>query len=110
MTPTSPGPGQDEPRRRTPGRRHGRPADTPARLALVRVRQAGRRHRECQAAHLGYLVSGSLHVRADDGSEVDLSAGNAYRIAPGHDAWVLGDEPVVGLEFESKTAETYARS
>lgn len=64
----------------------------------------------CQAPHLGYLVSGRLHVAADDGTEVDLSAGNAYRIAPGHDAWVLGDEPVVGLEFESKTAETYARS
>lgn len=63
----------------------------------------------CQAAHLGYLASGRLHVVADDGTEVDLSAGNAYRIAPGHDAWVLGDEPVVGLEFESETAATYAR-
>lgn len=63
----------------------------------------------CQASHLGYLVSGRLHVVADDGTETDLSAGDAYRLAPGHDAWVLGDSPVVGLEFESKTAESYER-
>jgi hypothetical protein len=36
--------------------------------------------------------------------------GSAYRITPGHDAWVVGDEAVVGLEFESKTAETYGRT
>ena len=77
---------------------------------MVRVHQAGRRYLELPGAPLGYLVSGRMHVVADDGTEVDLSAGDAYRIEPGHDAWVLGDEPVVGLEFESKTAETYARS
>ncbi|MCD2191782.1 cupin domain-containing protein [Actinomycetospora endophytica] len=63
----------------------------------------------CQTPHLGYLASGRLHVVADDGTEADLVAGSAYRLAPGHDAWVVGDQPVVGLEFESKTAETYAR-
>ncbi|HEY2196079.1 MAG TPA: cupin domain-containing protein [Actinomycetospora sp.] len=64
----------------------------------------------CEAAHLGYLVAGQLHVVADDGTEADLRSGDAYRLSPGHDAWVVGDEPVVGLEFESKTAETYART
>jgi uncharacterized cupin superfamily protein len=63
----------------------------------------------CQAAHLGYIVSGRLHVASDDGTELDLGPGDAYRLEPGHDAWVLGDEPVVGLEFESTTAETYAK-
>lgn len=63
----------------------------------------------CQAPHLGYLLSGRLHVVADDGSEADLSAGETYRLEPGHDAWVVGDETVIGLEFETKTAETYAR-
>jgi hypothetical protein len=63
----------------------------------------------CQTPHLGYLVSGRLHVVADDGTEADLNAGDVYRITPGHDAWVLGDDQVVGLEFETKTAETYAR-
>ncbi|MDQ4115643.1 MAG: cupin domain-containing protein [Actinomycetota bacterium] len=63
----------------------------------------------CQAAHLGYLMAGRLHVVADDGSQADLTAGDTYRIAPGHDAWVVGDEPVIGLEFQAKTAETYAK-
>jgi hypothetical protein len=63
----------------------------------------------CQAAHLGFVVSGKIHIAATDGTEADLSAGDAYRLEPGHDAWVVGDEPLVALEFESKTAETYAR-
>ena len=54
----------------------------------------------CETAHLGYIVSGTLHVAADDGAEADIGPGDAYRIDPGHDAWVLGDEPVVALEFE----------
>jgi hypothetical protein len=64
----------------------------------------------CQAAHLGYVVSGKIHIAATDGTEADLGAGDTYRIDPGHDAWVLGDEPFVALEFESKTAETYAKA
>jgi hypothetical protein len=64
----------------------------------------------CQAAHLGYVVSGNIHIAATDGTEADLSAGDTYRLEPGHDAWVVGDEPFVALEFESKTAETYAKS
>ncbi|HSK59367.1 MAG TPA: cupin domain-containing protein [Actinomycetospora sp.] len=64
----------------------------------------------CQAAHLGYLVAGRMHVVADDGTEADLVAGETYRLEPGHDAWVVGDEPAIGLEFETKTAATYARA
>jgi hypothetical protein len=63
----------------------------------------------CQAAHLGYVVSGTLHVTADDGAEGDLQAGDTYRLEPGHNAAVVGDQPFVALEFESKTAETYAK-
>ena len=63
----------------------------------------------CQAAHLGYVVSGRLHIAATDGAELDLGPGDAYRLDPGHDVWVVGDEPVVALEFESKTAQTYAK-
>jgi hypothetical protein len=61
----------------------------------------------CQARHVGVVVSGSLHVVHDDGSEADVGPGWAYVIEPGHDAWVVGDEAVVGFEFES--AETYAK-
>ena len=63
----------------------------------------------CQAAHLGVVQSGQLHVVHDDGTELDLAAGDAYMIQPGHDAWVVGDKPFVGCEFESKTAEQYAK-
>jgi hypothetical protein len=48
-----------------------------------------------------------MHVVHNDGTEGELSAGDAYVIEPEHDAWVVGDEPVVVFEFES--AETYAR-
>jgi hypothetical protein len=41
----------------------------------------------CQAPHLGYMVSGRLHVASDDGTEIDLGPGDVYRLEPGHDAW-----------------------
>jgi len=61
----------------------------------------------CQNDHVGILTSGRLHVVHDDGSEATVEPGVAYRIAPGHDAWVEGDEPAVALEF--KSAATYAK-
>ena len=61
----------------------------------------------CQARHVGTLVSGEMEVHHEDGSTARLSPGVAYVIEPGHDAWVIGDEPAVGYEFES--AETYAK-
>jgi hypothetical protein len=61
----------------------------------------------CQSRHVGAMISGRLHVEHDDGSVAEVGAGDAYVIEPGHDAWVMGDEPVVAFEFES--AETYAR-
>lgn len=62
----------------------------------------------CQARHVGVVGAGHLHIKHDDGTEADLGPGDAYMIAPGHDAWVTGDEPFIGYEFESKTARTYA--
>jgi uncharacterized cupin superfamily protein len=61
----------------------------------------------CQARHVGAIVSGHLHVEHKDGSQADAGPGDAYVIEPGHDAWVVGNEPVVAFEFES--AETYAK-
>jgi hypothetical protein len=63
----------------------------------------------CQAHHVGVLVSGTMHVVHDGGEEADLTSGSAYVIEPGHDAWVVGDEPVVAYEFDSTTAGTFAR-
>jgi len=62
----------------------------------------------CQARHVGTVVAGRMAVKHDDGSEAEIGPGGAYRIEPGHDAWVLGDEPFVGYEFESSTAASYA--
>jgi hypothetical protein len=63
----------------------------------------------CQTRHVGAIVSGTLHVEHEDGSQGDAGPGDAYVIEPGHDAWVLGDDPVVALEFESKSAAEYAK-
>src|SRR5690349_636899 len=61
----------------------------------------------CQVEHIGVLLSGTLHVDHEDGSSVDAKPGNVYRIAPGHDAHVVGDEPVVVVEFQG--ASNYAK-
>jgi hypothetical protein len=53
----------------------------------------------CETHHVGFALSGHLHVKADDGSELDVHGGEAYNIPPGHDGWVVGDERFVGLEF-----------
>jgi hypothetical protein len=62
----------------------------------------------CQATHLGAVVTGNMHVVRNDGSTIDVGPGESYSIPPGHDAWVVGDEPFVGFEFES--ADTYAKT
>ena len=61
----------------------------------------------CQASHVGYAVSGRLTVRMKDGTEKTISAGESYTIPPGHDAWVDGNQPFVGIEVMS--ADIYAR-
>jgi hypothetical protein len=61
----------------------------------------------CQVEHVGYVISGSLHVKHQDGSESDIKAGEVYRIAPGHDAWNAGQVPAVAVEFQG--AATYAK-
>jgi mannose-6-phosphate isomerase-like protein (cupin superfamily) len=62
----------------------------------------------CQVDHIGYVISGSLHVKHDDGTEVDVKPGEVYRIAPGHDAWNPGQEPAVFVEFQGAT--NYAKA
>ena len=63
----------------------------------------------CQVLHTGYHVSGRLLVRMEDGTEQEFGPGDAYVIPPGHDAWVVGDEPVVSVDMSRVTAETYAK-
>ena len=63
----------------------------------------------CQLKHVGVVHAGKLHIAHEDGTELEIGPGDAYLIEPGHDAWVLGDEPFVGYEFEEKAAEDFAR-
>lgn len=53
----------------------------------------------CQHHHMGYALQGCLHVCLNDGTQYDIVGGDAYEIPPGHDAWVVGDETYVGIEF-----------
>jgi class 3 adenylate cyclase len=55
----------------------------------------------CQVRHLGYTISGHLHVTLEDGAEMDIRQGDAYEIPPGHDGWVVGDVPWETVEFAS---------
>lgn len=61
----------------------------------------------CEASHLAYVVSGRMHVAMDDGTESDAGPGDLVNIAPGHDGWVVGNEPCVMLDFEG--ASNYAK-
>ena len=54
--------------------------------------------KSCEAPHLAYQVSGRLHVVMDDGSEQEFGPGDLALIPPGHDAWVVGNEPVVTID------------
>jgi len=54
----------------------------------------------CQAAHLNCMVSGVLKVVMDDGQEVECRPGDVVSLPPGHDAWVVGSEPVVLVDFQ----------
>jgi quercetin dioxygenase-like cupin family protein len=54
---------------------------------------------EESAEHVGYVLSGRMRVRADDGMEVEVGPGEAFIAAPGSDAWVVGGEPCVALDF-----------
>lgn len=59
----------------------------------------------CQGSHTGYAVSGRVHILLQDGTEAEINAGDAYSVPPGHDAWVVGDEPAVHVEVVSTAAE-----
>jgi hypothetical protein len=54
----------------------------------------------CQAPHLGYYVSGRMVVRMDDGEELEFGPGDFGIIPPGHDAWVVGDQPCVVIDWQ----------
>ena len=62
----------------------------------------------CEAPHFQYHVSGRLHVVMADGTEFDAGPGDVTALPQGHDAWVVGDEPVVLVDWWG--ASNYAKS
>ncbi|MFL5954833.1 MAG: cupin domain-containing protein [Gaiellaceae bacterium] len=62
----------------------------------------------CQATHLMYCVSGRMRVRMDDGAEQEIQPGDVAAIPPGHDAWVVGDEACIAVDWGG--AANYAKA
>ena len=54
----------------------------------------------CMVAHTGYLVSGRMKVVMDDGQEQEYGPGDFMMAPPGHDAWIVGDEPCVVIDWQ----------
>jgi hypothetical protein len=61
----------------------------------------------CEAPHFQYHVSGRLAIRMDDGTEFVAEPGDVTALPKGHDAWVVGDEPVVVVDWYG--ASNYAK-
>jgi quercetin dioxygenase-like cupin family protein len=54
----------------------------------------------CQAAHAGYVLAGRIKIVMDDGEECEFGAGDYMSVPPGHDAWIVGDEQCVVLDWQ----------
>ncbi|MEU4311520.1 cupin domain-containing protein [Nocardia sp. NPDC024068] len=54
----------------------------------------------CQAAHAGYCLAGHMVVVMDDGEKQEYGPGDFMSVPPGHDAWIVGDEPCVMLDWQ----------
>jgi hypothetical protein len=64
----------------------------------------------CQVSHTGVVLSGSFHVRMDDGTELDLGPGDAHTVPAGHDAWVVGEDPCTIVDVAIAVAEPQVAS
>ena len=77
------------------------------RVEMVKRCEANSKNRLVRSSHFQYLVSGKLHVKMVDGNEFDLQPGEVSYLPAGHDAWVVGDEPVVLVDWYG--ASNYAK-
>ncbi|MFZ0705774.1 MAG: cupin domain-containing protein [Candidatus Korobacteraceae bacterium] len=64
--------------------------------------------KSCQVEHVGMVIAGVATAAMDDGRVIEMRAGDVFYIPPGHDSWVVGDEPYVSLHFMG--ASEYART
>ena len=56
----------------------------------------------CEVHHIGYVISGRIHIEMIDGASLELMGGDTFEIPPGHDAWVVGDEPWVSVDYAGR--------
>jgi mannose-6-phosphate isomerase-like protein (cupin superfamily) len=61
----------------------------------------------CRVNHTMYIVSGRMRIKMDDGVEDEFGPGDTGIVPPGHDAWVVGNEPCIAIDFTG--AKTYAQ-
>ncbi len=61
---------------------------------------AGPQTGKSSEVHVGYVIKGQMMVRGADGKDALVGPGDAFEAQPGHDAWVVGDEPCIALDFE----------
>lgn len=54
----------------------------------------------CEAPHFQYQIAGVMKVRMDDGTELTSRAGDVVSLPSGHDAWVVGNDPVIVVDFQ----------
>ena len=57
----------------------------------------------CEVTHFAYVISGRMIVKMSTGEELELGPGSVHFIQPGHDAWVLGNEPAVLVDWNGAT-------
>jgi uncharacterized cupin superfamily protein len=54
----------------------------------------------CYDTHVGYAISGRIGVELEDGTRLEFGAGDAFIVPPGHEAWVVGEEPCTIVQFD----------
>lgn len=55
----------------------------------------------CEVPHINYIISGKIMIAMDNGMQKELGVGDVAVIPPGHDAWVVGDEPCIAIDFSA---------
>jgi quercetin dioxygenase-like cupin family protein len=54
----------------------------------------------CEVDHIGFVVKGQMTVAMDDGAQLTVGPGDVFHMPPGHDAWIVGDEPCVVIDWQ----------
>lgn len=64
--------------------------------------------KSCETAHINYVIAGRMKIAMDDGTEKEMGPGDVAIIPSGHDAWVVGNEPCIVIDFGA--GKTYGKA